>query len=303
MPDFIGIGAQKAGTTWLHAMLSKHPKIWMPPRKELHWFDRDPRFPSPSRHFPESASNRSQQKKRLAKDLRVVGRAAESERYRRAAWQAQFRLADKTGSDFYHTLFDGWSGNKVSGEITPAYAILDDTAVGEMAATCPQAKLIFILRNPEHRAWSMIKMRLGRNGLARINRRPKRWKKFLGKPGQLLRGDYLRTLDVYSRHFPDEQIGVFFFDAIRERPAEFWKQVCEFLQVDHYPIPHSTLQRRIHKTHSIVLPTWLEKSIQEIYREPSLELAEKLGGYARRWAGIEESDCPASFRWNERSSL
>jgi hypothetical protein len=30
-PDFLGIGAQKAGTTWLHHNLRSHPDIWPPP--------------------------------------------------------------------------------------------------------------------------------------------------------------------------------------------------------------------------------------------------------------------------------
>ena len=38
-PDFIGIGAQKAGTTWLHRNLQAHPGIWMPKEKEIHCFD------------------------------------------------------------------------------------------------------------------------------------------------------------------------------------------------------------------------------------------------------------------------
>ena len=46
-PDFIGIGAQKAGTTWLARNLQAHPEIHMP-RKEVHYFDRkirDKRIP------------------------------------------------------------------------------------------------------------------------------------------------------------------------------------------------------------------------------------------------------------------
>ena len=39
-PDFLGIGAQKAGTTWLHTNLRPHPQIWMPPIKELHYLDK-----------------------------------------------------------------------------------------------------------------------------------------------------------------------------------------------------------------------------------------------------------------------
>ena len=39
LPRFLGIGAQKSGTTWLHANLSRHPSIFLPETKELHYFD------------------------------------------------------------------------------------------------------------------------------------------------------------------------------------------------------------------------------------------------------------------------
>ncbi len=39
-PYFIGIGAQKAGTSWLHACLYEHPGIYMPASKELHFFSK-----------------------------------------------------------------------------------------------------------------------------------------------------------------------------------------------------------------------------------------------------------------------
>src|SRR5271154_1831472 len=38
-PDFLGIGVQKAGTTWLDRALRNHPQIWLPPFKELHYFN------------------------------------------------------------------------------------------------------------------------------------------------------------------------------------------------------------------------------------------------------------------------
>ena len=38
-PDFLVIGAQRAGTTWLHRVLRQHPALWLPPVKELHYFD------------------------------------------------------------------------------------------------------------------------------------------------------------------------------------------------------------------------------------------------------------------------
>ena len=47
-PDFLGIGAPRAGTTWLWTVLRQHPQIWMPPRKELHYFDRAEKYPTAS---------------------------------------------------------------------------------------------------------------------------------------------------------------------------------------------------------------------------------------------------------------
>jgi hypothetical protein len=37
--SFLVIGAQKAGTSWLHTMLSYHPQLNLPSRKELHFWD------------------------------------------------------------------------------------------------------------------------------------------------------------------------------------------------------------------------------------------------------------------------
>lgn len=40
VPNFIGIGVQKGGTSWLHKQLLNHPKVFVPiNRKEIHFFD------------------------------------------------------------------------------------------------------------------------------------------------------------------------------------------------------------------------------------------------------------------------
>ena len=40
LPDFLGIGCQKGGTTTLFQMLRKEEDIWMPDCKEIHFFDK-----------------------------------------------------------------------------------------------------------------------------------------------------------------------------------------------------------------------------------------------------------------------
>ena len=41
LPTFLGIGVPRAGTTWLHTLLSGHPDVYLPAkRKEVRFFDR-----------------------------------------------------------------------------------------------------------------------------------------------------------------------------------------------------------------------------------------------------------------------
>ena len=39
VPDFICVGMQKCGTTWLYEKLGQHPDIWVPAMKEIHYFN------------------------------------------------------------------------------------------------------------------------------------------------------------------------------------------------------------------------------------------------------------------------
>jgi hypothetical protein len=41
LPRFLGIGAPQSGTTWLHENLRCHAELWLPRRKEIHFFDRN----------------------------------------------------------------------------------------------------------------------------------------------------------------------------------------------------------------------------------------------------------------------
>ena len=38
LPDFLGLGTQKGGTSTLYTLLKSHPNIFLPPAKELHYF-------------------------------------------------------------------------------------------------------------------------------------------------------------------------------------------------------------------------------------------------------------------------
>ncbi len=44
LPNFLGVGAQKSGTTTLYDILKNHPDIYLPRHKEAHFFDSDRKY-------------------------------------------------------------------------------------------------------------------------------------------------------------------------------------------------------------------------------------------------------------------
>lgn len=55
-PTFLGIGAQKSGTSWLNANLRSHPDIFLA-EEELHYFDRN--YWTPLRRYSETFAGRA----------------------------------------------------------------------------------------------------------------------------------------------------------------------------------------------------------------------------------------------------
>ena len=56
LPDFLGLGTQKGGTTSLHQWLNTHPQVFLPTCKEVHYFDLQPEQPTSwyAKHFQEA---------------------------------------------------------------------------------------------------------------------------------------------------------------------------------------------------------------------------------------------------------
>ncbi len=44
LPNFLCIGTQRGGTTWLYEMLRVHPDIYLPVQKEIHFFNNDSNY-------------------------------------------------------------------------------------------------------------------------------------------------------------------------------------------------------------------------------------------------------------------
>jgi len=210
LPDFLVIGAARAGTTSLYRYLKSHPQIYLSPIKEHKYFA-----------YPETRPI-------------LVG----PHRTTPIVW----KLED------YRRLFQTRAGEIAAGEMSPQY-LYTECSPAAIRKLIPEAKLIAILRDPAERAFShFCHNRSGgieslsdfRAALAAEDERIAQgwWPAFHYRN----RGYYSRQLRRYFALFPREQMLILFFDDLVADCHEFLRKICAFLGVDENQ-PFDTSER------------------------------------------------------------
>ncbi|MDD5275477.1 MAG: sulfotransferase [Methylovulum sp.] len=252
--NFLGIGAQKAATSWLHSQLSQHPDIFLPHRKELHFFD--------------SLERQDFEHNKLAY-MRSLGReinkqiSNEKPDLKRIEWY--FRLANMSNTiSGYDSLF---SAERISGEITPAYAALKSETVALIKNNYPNLKIIFIMRDPVDRAISGAFQ-----GFRTINPDDITKDMILSEINsnhQRKRNNYRKTIKTWESHFTGTQFCYLFYDDIKRDSLAVLKQICHFLEISYKEEYFVSTDEVVYKTpkknidESIVLD--LATQYQELY--------------------------------------
>jgi hypothetical protein len=119
LPDFLLVGAPKAGTTALHVALARHPGLYLSPVKEPKFFLTDGAPPA------------------------GPGGPGDAATFRRYVWTRQD----------YEALFDPAPAGTLKGESTTLY-LRDPQAHRRIAAAVPHARLVAVIRDPVDRAHS-----------------------------------------------------------------------------------------------------------------------------------------------------
>jgi hypothetical protein len=261
-PDFLCIGAQKAGTTWLYQQLAAHPDFWMPPQKELHYFNE-------RGHVPIQTTPRQQDER----DFRFL------EKFRALGTKAWLDLPN------YGQLFAG-KGSLLSGDMTPAYSMLPDEIIALVLRCFPNLKVIFLARDPVERAWSQLSLGVRTGGIPAFDvTDPAQAMHHLLRPLVIQRSFPSMIAARWGRHVPAEQFQVYFFDDLKRDPARLRRSIIEFLGAD--PERASGQVRAETNVAATVqkLPLCDEvrARIAEFFADELKACAAELGGAAREW--------------------
>lgn len=218
MPNFLIIGAAKAGTTALHSYLKQHPQIYMSPKKEPHFFA----FEGEKLDFRGSGG-----------DQQWLNRAA------------------ITDIETYRAQFQEVSKQIAIGEASTLYLYIP-RAPERMRHHVPDVKLIAILRNPVDRAYSAF-LYLMQDELEPITdfaqalreeetRIHENWVPIYYYQQM---GFYYTQLKRYFDMFDQEQIRVYLYENFSTNPISILQDAFRFLGVDDTFTPDVSLRENV----------------------------------------------------------
>jgi hypothetical protein len=206
LPDFLIIGAPKAGSTALHEALAVHPQLYAAPVKEPKYFLTGDRPPDPAGHRGPGDAH-----------------SAREWIWRRADYQRLFHAAPRGALRFESTPFYLWQ----------------QQSHPRIARLLPGAKLIAVIRDPIDRAFSNW-THLWADGLepeadflAACRAEPRRvadgWAPFWR---YLELGRYGEQFAHLFRHVEPDRVRVVRYRELIDAPGDTLDRLCEFLGVD-----------------------------------------------------------------------
>jgi hypothetical protein len=285
-PHFIGIGPEKTGTSWIHRNLEAHPRVILPPLKELRYFWENANFPREkfwSRLNRKNSWHRKQYhdyfRNRFKHYLRNPMHCFSDRK--RFAWDCRY-LFSEHDDDWYLECFDRSEGF-VCGEISPQYFFLSEDEVRHIHKLLPDTQIILSLRNPTDWIWSFARMKIKDNF---IQSNDKALCTYLDAAVSFYK--FSRALRYWKRYFPEEQLLVVFYDELSEAPWQLYSRVCDFLRIEPESAQIPQLSERVNEGSYLKLPDKFREKIENGWREDIEELSSMLPSLPRSWKNMKE---------------
>ena len=217
----LGLGAQKAGTSWIHKQLKRHPNTDFGCLKEYHVHD--------ARTIPKLARFR-EININIAKPLTWI--------QPRTFLRQLFIQSPERYTDYFEWLLrrPRWRNRQIhlTGDITPSYALLDSKTLKEIRNSFEKrgiiVKPVFIMRDPIERLISSQRMKLRKQGsrdlATEVNTLRRRVKK-----GRGIRSDYQQTVNALEESFGLNNCFIGLFENLFTKST--YQRLCDYLDLTY----------------------------------------------------------------------
>ncbi len=265
-----GVGATKAGTSWLYRYLDAHPDCAMPIPKELHYFDRAEGF------FKRDLV--AQYQARADKLNPHAPRAVAFQRYIQL-------LQDEAENDWSYRDFvrDTAVDAKLFADITPSYSMVSTDMLRRMAQVAPVTKFVFLMRDPLARLWSNIRMeasmkadRKGGDAAGYADEIAQNYLKG-GSQAVAARSDYVGVLKRLTAAIPAKDVFVEFYERLFSNDTI--TRLCAFLGIRDVA---GDFGNKVHQGASMTLAPDLRDALRA-------KLAPQYAGVAERFNDLPDA--------------
>jgi len=279
----VGVGGQKCGTSWLGDHLYHHPQVLRHSIKEMHVFD--------SLAYDKTRAFRTARVQHMVEQLeRQLAATAEGERGRRRfetfLRDRREQLAILQAPDVptalarYEAYFEARvrPNHRAFGEITPGYALLPAEGYGWILSIHPDARFIFLMRDPVDRLWSALRHRSREHPhLDPIER----FSDALERPAIVRRTAYEETLTTMEEAVPVGQTLVLFYeDLFSVADTTVLRRISDFLGIEHREGDRATRQNEGEATD---FPVDLQRRAAEAFLPTYRFVLERFGRVPARW--------------------
>jgi hypothetical protein len=269
------------------------PCFWLPPEKEIHYFDRSCKYPSNNTLSKKNPFLRCLNLKQTFFRLKKIWEHLLNLDFKQFYWYLNFYFSNYN-DNWYLSLFKGAERNNYCGEITPSYAILNKFDIEKVFKIAPKAKLIFLLRNPVERAWSQYRYSMtNEKNFNEIELDLNSIKEFINSDLQHLRSNYSKTIENYLTFYKSDNIMLGFYDAISDSPETLLVAITEYLTSEKINVSkYCDLKSKSNvSTYKTEIPHEIYEYLKTKYRPLINELSSKYGSYCSQWyRDLYESD-------------
>lgn len=256
---FLSIGAMKAGTTWLYAVLNRHPALHFTLEKEIHYFYH--KYVN-SRHLSEVRRLQSARDRYL---FRFDPDKANIDRIRgNLHWVANY--LNRPVDDFwYNNLFHMHGTQQWACDFSNLHAFVPGKAWPQIAESCDQLRVLYTMRDPLKRLWSHTKFHLQMTGgLHHLDEwGPEDYQRFVRLPHIWENAEYGAVLRNMREGLKDEQSKVIFFENLHADQRGTLAEIEDFLGINHFKYPQQLLDKPANESMRKPMPEFFTELFAE----------------------------------------
>lgn len=234
----LGIGAMKAGTTWIFDALSRHPDIHFCREKEIHYLY--------SQYVNESILSDQARMRRASGYLHFDPDASAMPiLQKRVEWTANW-LKGPVNDAWFNGLFLHKGAAKWIADFSNMAALVPEEGWAAIHARTTKLRVVYTLRQPMDRLWSHVRFHLKmQNATEMLDEWTLDELEHHIRHGAdyLQHNDYVAAITRMQAALPPECLHIDLFDRIPEKPRTFIADIERFLEVSPNALPGGIITR------------------------------------------------------------